>query len=273
MAYFTEPSYINNIKNGSVSGATTVELLMPSVMTLTMAWNPDTTTGPMPDINVRKAFAYGVDFATIVDTLGEGLYPAANSVIPADSWAYYDAGTYTYDPEKAKEYLAEAGYGPDNPLTLIFAAEESAFVKALAEAMQADLQQIGINLDLSNIGPMSAILPVVLANEHDVSLRSPYNGVGTDPSCSIDGMNPSDMNLHFAMAEPEMSALFLTALSSRDQDERKVAFREFQQKLYDDCLAIPLYQEMQYYGVLDAHASAQDAIFAGCYINARKLAD
>ncbi len=68
---------------------------------------------------VRQALAYGMDLDELVEVVFETAIPATSCFIP-DTWAYAPEvqRTYDYNPEKAKELLAEAGYPDGFSITL-----------------------------------------------------------------------------------------------------------------------------------------------------------
>jgi ABC-type transport system substrate-binding protein len=65
---------------------------------------------PLKDARVRQAIAYAINREAIVRDLLRGQARVAHSIIPEESWAFHPGQTYTYDPEKAKSILDEAGY-------------------------------------------------------------------------------------------------------------------------------------------------------------------
>lgn len=72
-----------------------------------------TTASPFNDVRVRKAFNYAVDREAIVNGLLHGVgIPARYGVVPPALVGYEarQVEGYTYNPEKAKKLLAEAGY-------------------------------------------------------------------------------------------------------------------------------------------------------------------
>ncbi|MAL80712.1 MAG: ABC transporter substrate-binding protein [Sneathiella sp.] len=97
------------------------------------------------DLKVRQAIAMAVNRQGIVDNL----MPKGGRVIHAACYPKQfgctdDVTKYTYDPEKAKALLAEAGY-PDGFEVTIDAYRD----RDLAEAIIGDLRAVGIKADLS----------------------------------------------------------------------------------------------------------------------------
>ena len=79
---------------------------------------------PLKDVRVRQALNYAVDR----DAINEFLFGGKSKIIQTHGYptitAWYNAdteGTYTYDVDKAKELLAEAGYadGFDLEITVL----------------------------------------------------------------------------------------------------------------------------------------------------------
>lgn len=67
----------------------------------------------LADLKVREALLYAIDRHTMVQKLFEGLQPvAATWVNPLSTFYSKDVPTYSYDPEKARQLLAEAGWKP-----------------------------------------------------------------------------------------------------------------------------------------------------------------
>lgn len=105
---------------------------------------------PFYDAKVRQALCYAVDWDQIVTALSYGYYERTNQ------WAAPGAVTYntnlkgySYDPEKAKELLAEAGYA-DGFDTVIYAAA-TGFQQNAATAISANLAEVGINASVEII--------------------------------------------------------------------------------------------------------------------------
>ena len=66
---------------------------------------------PLDDVRVRQAIAYGLDRQSVVDSFYAGRGEVAKEFMPPNLFGYADDVTeYTYDPDKAKQILTDAGY-------------------------------------------------------------------------------------------------------------------------------------------------------------------
>ena len=105
---------------------------------------------PFKDVKVRQALCYAVDRQAINDFLFGGKSKLIGShMIPALS-KYYESGAedvYTYDPEKAKQLLAEAGYADGFDLEITVPSSYSQHVDS-AQIIAEQLKAVGINANL-----------------------------------------------------------------------------------------------------------------------------
>ncbi len=65
---------------------------------------------PFTDVRVRQAVNYAIDKELLCQSILGGFADPADSPLAPLTWGYYSTGGYLYDPEKAKQLLAEAGY-------------------------------------------------------------------------------------------------------------------------------------------------------------------
>lgn len=73
---------------------------------------------PLDDVKVRQALTYAVNKDAIIKAVYQGAGVAAKNLIPPTMWGYNDdVQDYTYDPEKAKALLKEAGLEKVSPST------------------------------------------------------------------------------------------------------------------------------------------------------------
>ena len=117
---------------------------------------------PFTDAKVRKALSLAIDRDYVANTIMQGTYePAYNFVGPGivdESGMFYDnanggeryiSDDYDANLEEAKKLMAEAGY-PDGGLTVnLYAATDDPY-KTIAPIIQANLQQIGITVNIQS---------------------------------------------------------------------------------------------------------------------------
>ena len=253
VVFLTDASYINNLGNGAMAGAKLFSQEGLSIAGLTLSINEDTTAA-FADINIRKALAHCIDTPSIVESLGEGTYVVPDSLYTKDCWAYIPGtGAYEYDPELAAEYLAEAGYGVDNPLTLTVYCSNTAWNTSLTEAVQFYASVIGIDLDLTGVADFGTILPVLIANGQDISVGSPGSNSGLDPELQLQqAASTSDNGQTRVAPSGEMDEILREANSSHDQAEREELYKQFAQMYHDEYIFIPMYLNTVNYGYGEA---------------------
>ena len=140
----------------------------------------NTTKEKFADVRVRQAINYALDKQTFVDTIIEGRGSVANSYINSMIPGWTDeVEAYPYDPEKAKELLAEAGY-PDGFECSIFVNGD--LRTRSAQILQAQLADVGIKVDISTY-EWGALLDTLNAGEHEMFLLG-WSNTSFDPDGS-----------------------------------------------------------------------------------------
>lgn len=111
----------------------------------------NTTREPFDDILVREAMCYAVDRQDLIDTLANGNgYVTPANVLPSQFWYTEDViTTYTYDPEKSRELLAEAGY-PDGVTVELYYGTYSN-MQQISELIQSQAKEAGFNIELVGV--------------------------------------------------------------------------------------------------------------------------
>jgi len=112
---FVSPSDYGAVEEG---GFQLVERL--SFNSLYLAITPTATEGgPLAELQVRQAVAAAIDKEALLETFYGGRGSVADNFIPPSS-GWYDAVAagvepVAFDQDAARQLLADAGYGPDNP--------------------------------------------------------------------------------------------------------------------------------------------------------------
>ena len=106
---------------------------------------------PFDDVRVRMAIAHAIDRQAIVDAFYEGLGVVAEDFLPPPMFGHGIDWPYEYDPERARELLAQAGY-PDGFETELWYMPVSRpyypSPQPIAETMASYLADVGIEADI-----------------------------------------------------------------------------------------------------------------------------
>ncbi|MBM4420903.1 MAG: hypothetical protein FJ034_04850, partial [Chloroflexi bacterium] len=103
---------------------------------------------PFSDPRVRQALNYAVDKRSIVANIYGGLAEALGTHVPPGVAGYSAVAPFPYDPAKAKQLLAEAGYPNGFSTTLV--GTKGAYPKdfELDQAIQLQLKAVGVDVKL-----------------------------------------------------------------------------------------------------------------------------
>ena len=209
----------------------------------------NTEKEPFNDVKVRQAINYALDKQTFVDTIIEGRGLVANSYINAAIPGWTDeVEAYPYDPEKAKELLAEAGY-PDGFECSIFVNGD--LRTRSAQILQAQLADVGIKVDISTY-EWGALLDTLNAGEHEMFLLG-WSNTSFDPDGSTyqlfySGNHGATGNRAF-FSNDKVDELILSAQRESEESKRMELYKELQFVLHDESPWCPLYYKNDNVGV------------------------
>lgn len=100
---------------------------------------------------LRQAISYAIDNTAMVAGIYNGhAHPAVSVVMPGvREWKdeMEDNWKYAYNLDKAKELLSQAGYAPGE-LTLRLATGDNSSWKSIAQILQAELSEMGVNVEI-----------------------------------------------------------------------------------------------------------------------------
>lgn len=198
--------------------------------------------GPFADKLVRQAANYAINKTALVDEVLEGTAAvAAGPTPPAFAWAYNEElEPYPYDPEKAKELLAEAGV-EGAELTFYVTEGGSGMLDpvAMGTAIQADLEAVGFdvkietyewNTFLGNVNPglegkADMAEMAWMTNDPDTL---PFLALRTEAWPDKGGFNSG------YYSNPKVDELLEAARVATDQDERARLYKEMQVIVQED---------------------------------------
>jgi peptide/nickel transport system substrate-binding protein len=115
----------------------------------TWNWSFMTNKGPLANPEVRLALNYAIDRDAIANDLLDGTAVAMTNILPSKDPMYESSDDlYTYDVDKAKQMLADAGYANGFTMTVSYPASGSGYMlpKPMNEALQAQLAKVGVTV-------------------------------------------------------------------------------------------------------------------------------
>lgn len=199
----------------------------------------DTTQEPFTDKLVRQAVCYAINREDVMTVVAEGLGTIAYSVLPPSTLGHVEnpAG-YEYNPEKAKELLAEAGYENGFDTTLVAFNDLG---KRVAEIVQMFLAEVGINAEIETYD--SSVRLSMLAN-HQCPMLAGQWGAMSDADLVLPRLFTEEaiggMNFTF-FTDPRLDDLFEKARSTYDEEERVKYYNECVEILAEEAPWCPLY--------------------------------
>ncbi|NET35216.1 MAG: ABC transporter substrate-binding protein [Cyanothece sp. SIO1E1] len=117
---------------------------------------------PFNDVRARQAIAYAIDPQSALDAAFDGLVKrehctVARGVLGNDQEFCKGLG-YDHNPERAKQLLAELGYGPNQPLEITMLTWSGGNQESLLRLFQKQLTQVGIKaeIEIMDLGAMNA---------------------------------------------------------------------------------------------------------------------
>lgn len=279
--YYPDPeSALSAYQSGEILGISQVtnEILTPAlgepglnmhagrVPTLSIIFlNLDDPQSPFfQDVSIRQALLMGIDRPRIIQQLNQGQAILAHGPIFPGSWAYFDGiEKIEYNPETAIQLLRSAGYTipasgnavrtneEGTSLSFDLAYPEGEATQALAEAIAADWERIGVEANLVAVpyedligdyleprGYQAALVEINLTQSPD---PDPYPF--WDQAQITGGQNYSQWN------DRQASEFLEEARVELNMDERRRLYNNFQVRFTNELPSLPLFYPIYNYGI------------------------
>ena len=221
----------------------------------------NTEKEPFNDVKVRQAINYAIDRDNLVAVCYDGEAEVNSNICAKERFGYSDDQfQYTYDPEKAKELLAEAGIETPYDLGEILVAEK---YSNLATVIQNDLKAVGLDVtisvkefnsyisDLQNGSYGITALNMTLEGDTqtlEMAFTSDYIGIANNARYS----------------DEEMDKLFEQARTETDNDKRAEIFNEIFTKAQDEAIYAVMCNPMTLYAY-NSDLSGPEFVLEGNY--------
>jgi ABC-type transport system substrate-binding protein len=209
---------------------------------------------PFGDVRVRQAMNYAINREEIIEGVYGSAGQVANNPIPPTIWSYNDdIEPYPYDPEKARELLAEAGY-PNGFSTDLWAMPVARpynpNARRIAEIVQAQLAEIGVDIEIVSydwgtyLDKTDGSGSDTGTGEHSMAMLG-WTGDNGDPDnfiyllLSADSAAVPAMNISF-WRNQEFTDLTLQAKRVYDQDARAELYKQAQVIFHEEAPWVPI---------------------------------
>ncbi len=236
------------------------------------------------DAAVRRALITGLDRQAIIDVAAAGNGTIPDSVFNQSASNYVEGANapYPYDPEQAKQLLADAGWTDSDgngfvdkdgqELTLKLSYQGSwGLMQAIAPIVYDNWRAIGVNIELAPLDDSTAFADIY----DNTSTEKPYDAFlsgwglfGTDPSRYSTFY--ADATSYLAYDNPEVTALFAQGITETDPDVRNEIYRQIDTLLWQDLPMIPIFQPIGVY-VYSSNLNLDAAEINGTFLTGLKF--
>jgi peptide/nickel transport system substrate-binding protein len=206
----------------------------------------NTLEGPMSDVRVRQALNYAIDKEGITeDLLGGAGIPAGQPANPAVFGYSDDVEAYPYDPDKARQLLADAGYA--DGLELVFYNHRPA-QELVWQAVGEQLEAVGVSVELVTdenyfSGPfLDSEMPA-----NGMLIQGCSNQLLDADYCLGLAYDSERRGLYYNT--PATDELIHAARAESDETARQAIYDELMRLLHDEAPVLYLYANIDLYAM------------------------
>jgi len=191
---------------------------------------------PFDNLKAREAIRYAVDVDKIIQAAYYGVSEKSSQMFPPGMLGYWeDAPIHKVDLDKARELLKEAGY--PNGFKITFMTYPREVVKVTAEIVKADLEKIGIDVDI-DIKEAGAFVSAIQELKGEGNLYMDRYSSGVDPGYTSQWFITDQIWNYSKWSNPEYDRLWKEAESEMDFQKRAEIYVNMQKIVEEDCWAI-----------------------------------
>lgn len=188
---------------------------------------------PFDDVKVRQAINYAINRENLVAICYDGEAEVNSNICSKDRFGYSDDQfQYTYDPEKAKELLEEAGITTPYDLGDLLVAEK---YSNIATVVQSDLKAVGLEVNIA-VKEFNAYIDDLTSGNYGIAALN-MTLEGDTQMLEMAFMSEYIGTANNARySDEEMDALFTSAAAETDSEKRAVIYDEIFTKAQDEAI-------------------------------------
>ncbi|GAB2662677.1 ABC transporter substrate-binding protein [Gordonia jinhuaensis] len=180
-----------------------------------MSMNP--TRAPFTDIRVRQAIEYGIDKKEVNTTVTNGYGKITGEPVPStDPWAEDKSSVYPYDPEKAKQLLADSGH---SNMTVQFNVPSLPYSQSIGQVVKSELAKIGVTVNL-----VTQEFPAVWLQ--NTFTQADYQMTVINHVEPRSFTNYADSTYYWRLSDPAVNDAIASAASAPSDDEYVAGMRK-----------------------------------------------
>ncbi len=188
---------------------------------------------PFDNPLVRQAVGHAIDRQAIIDGAMFGYGTPIGTHFAPHHPAYLDlTGQSSYDPDRARELLAEAGF--PNGFQTTLRLPPPAYARRGGEILASQLREVGIEAEITNVEWAQWIEEVFTNKNYDLTIVS-----HTEPMDIGIYANP---DYYFQYDSPELQGVIADLTAATDEAERTTLMQAAQQRIADDAVNAFLFQ-------------------------------
>jgi peptide/nickel transport system substrate-binding protein len=210
----------------------------------------NTTRAPFSDVKARQAANYGVNKKSLVDNILRGYGEVPDAPIPSVAQYSKAQEPYTYDVDKAKSLLQEAGVKAGTPLTIWSPQGRYVGDKDIATAVQGMMKDLGFDPQVQVFGDFPTYLKQLDNFDCDMAI---LGWVSPDPDVGLNNVYSGDLAGKFpnngAYKNPKVDELLDKAVQSTSDQERADLYGQAQTLIWQDAPVVWLDWQQNLTGV------------------------
>lgn len=208
-----------------------------------------TKDGPLQSTLVRRALNFAVDKDIIVQQLMGGATVVASQPVSEGTLGYDPSlKPYSYDPDKARALLAEAGYPDGFPFVIEVTSGAGVNSDAYYTKVAEDLRAVGVNAQLKTISTQRLVQRIYSGDWEGDAF-----GMSMDTMPTLDALRP--FRLHSCVwvapwhCNPDDTPLIQAAETEMDPVKRMTMVQELLRRYHEDPPAIYMFQMVGFTGL------------------------
>ncbi|ALC88017.1 peptide ABC transporter substrate-binding protein [Bacillus sp. FJAT-22090] len=235
---------VNPADGATVEGDSTLQLFERPSMNVGYL-GLTSTRPPFDNVKVRQAINHAIDKQAIVDAFFEGRAEVAKNPMPSSISGYNDdIPGYEYDPAKAKELLAEAGFADGFEMELWAMPVPRPYMPdgtKVAEAIQKNLEDIGVKAKIVSF-EWATYLEKARNGEADAFMLG-WTGDNGDADNFLYVLLDKDnigSNNYTYYSNDDLHNILIEAQTEVDEDKRNELYKQAQEIIFADAPWVPL---------------------------------